>query len=198
MRWFIRIVKWLVGTTVILLVVSFFVSQMIVGRAKTFIVSTRDVGHVAFAIVPGASVLKSGKPSDILADRLTVAEQLYQGGKVDKILISGTPKSENYDEVGTMKQYLIRDGIPASAIVGDDQGIDTFATMKNAHDQFHVDDAVIVTQDFHLPRAVYLAREVGIKAVGVSATLQPYVKDAIFAAREWFANVKAVFQTATD
>lgn len=143
-------------------------------------------------IVPGASVLSSGQPSDVLEDRLLTAVELYKADKVKKFLVSGDHGQVNYNEVETMGQYLLNQGIPAEDIVLDHAGFDTFDTMVRAREVFQVDSAVVVTQEFHLPRAIYLGRAAGLNITGVIADQQTYVKIAYFVFREYFARVKAV------
>ncbi len=171
----------------------FFSAQLIVLKsAEGKIFSVVDSPGASVIIVPGASVLSSGKPSGILADRLSTAIDLYEAEKVKKFLLSGDHGQVNYNEVETMGQYLLDQGIPADDIVLDHAGFDTYDTMVRALEVFQVDSAVVVTQEFHLPRAIYLGRAVGLDITGVVADKQTYVKMSYFIFREYFARVKAV------
>ena len=151
-----------------------------------------DLPSASVVIVPGASVLSSGKPSSILADRLLTAIDLYRAGKVKKFLLSGDHGQVNYNEVEAMGQFLLDQGIPADDIVLDHAGFDTYDTMVRAREVFRVTSAVVVTQEFHLPRAIYLGRAVGLEITGIAADRQTYLKMNYFVFREYFARVKAV------
>lgn len=167
------------------------VAQAAVGAMANRIMSIDSVPTTYVVIVPGASVLPSGKPSDVLTDRLIMAHALYGAGKAQKIFLSGDGRLEEYNEVVAMHAYLADAGVPEDVLVDDPAGYDTFATMQHAAATFGEVPVVIATQTFHLPRAMYLAQNVGMDAYGVAAERQPYVKDDLFAARERFANVKA-------
>jgi len=188
-----RLVK-LILTIVVVAGAAFFSCQAIVlsfGRNIVAYPSER-IAHAPVVIVLGASVLPSGRPSDVLADRLTVAYQVYEAGLADKILVSGDNGQDGYDEVNVMRRYLLDEGVQPEDIFLDHAGFDTYDTVYRAQHVFGVTDAIIVTQDFHLPRALYLADAVGVRAQGVSSDLQPYVKQAWFSTRESLARVKAV------
>ncbi len=143
------------------------------------------------AIVLGAKVNADGNPSDVLADRLITAFELYQNGNVDKVLLSGDHGTESYDEVMAMRDFLLEYGVEPDDLFLDHAGFDTYDTMYRARFVFHVEDAIVVTQKFHLPRAVMTARILGIEATGVVADRQRYVKQLQFSARELLARIKA-------
>jgi len=150
-----------------------------------------DVPARQAAIVPGALVYRDGRPSDILADRLQTALELYRAGKVGKILASGDHGRVQYDEVNAMRRWLEARGVRSEDIFMDHAGFDTCDTMQRARRVFCVASAVVVTQDFHLPRAVYLARQAGIDAVGVKADRHRYRKEMQNTLRESVARVKS-------
>ena len=110
------------------------------------------------AIVPGALVQPNGKMSGMLGDRVRQAAGLWHAGKVEKILVSGDHHSWAYDEPDTMRKALVADGVPPQDVFEDHAGFDTWATMVRARGIFGVQDAVVVTQDFHMPRALFLSR----------------------------------------
>lgn len=143
-------------------------------------------------MVLGASVLRSGQPSDILADRLKVASEIYAAGLADKVLVSGDNGQDGYDEVNAMRKYLLAAGVASEDVFLDHAGFDTYDSVYRARHVFGVTNAIVVTQGYHLPRALYLADVVGIEVQGVTSDLQPYVKQAWFSARESLARVKAV------
>jgi SanA protein len=130
----------------------------------------------------------------MLADRLETGVELYRLGKVEKLLLSGDHGTVPYDEVNAMRTYVIERGVPPEDIFMDHSGFSTFDSMYRARDVFLVTDALVVTQDFHLPRAVYTARALGLEATGVSADRRPYRDTGRLAVREWLARCKAFLQ----
>lgn len=174
-----------------LVLALYIVAQSAVGTMRGRIVAIADTPVVDAVIVPGASVLPSGKPSDVLSDRLLTAIDIYTAKKATKILVSGDHGTRGYDEVNTMRVYLLDAGIPADDIFLDHAGFDTYDTMYRARTVYGIDTAIVATQTFHLPRALYIGNRLGIDAYGVAAERQQYVKDDVFAMRERFANVKA-------
>lgn len=158
-----------------------------------------DVPHAEVAIVPGALVKPNGKMSAMLADRVRQADALWRAGKVDRILVSGDHGSWVYDEPDTMRKALVADGVPGRVIFEDHAGFDTWATMVRARDIFDVRNAVVVTQGFHMPRALYLAHEAGINATGLTADLHQWgYQGEKSEVREIFSRVKAIADTTLD
>ncbi len=157
------------------------------------------VPHAQAALVLGAQVLPSGRPSDMLVDRVKAAEDLYRAGRVDKLLLSGDHSRVDYDEVGTMRRMMLADGIPAADIFTDHAGFDTWDSAQRAKRVFDVDSAVVVTQGFHMARALYEARHAGLKATGYLADRRDYGKVmARLRTREALARVKAFGDVLTD
>ncbi len=143
-------------------------------------------------LVFGAGLKDDGTPSDVLMDRLKVAAQLYEEGKAPDLILSGDNRFENYSEPDAMHDALVDLGVPEEALHEDFAGRRTYDTCVRAHQIWGVDSAILVTQEFHLPRALYTCKNVGIQSQGVSADLQPYVNARYFAFREWLATYKAV------
>ncbi len=129
----------------------------------------RVVPHADAVLIPGASVV-GGEPSAILAARADAAIALYRAGTVRRILITGDNASRTYDEVGPTLRYVIAAGIPPRDIFLDRYGFDTYSSMYRARRVFGARSLVIVTQDFHLPRSVFLARSMGIDASGLAVS----------------------------
>lgn len=175
--------------------VLFVVFQIWIVRSQAPDIFAVDAvfGDWQAVIVPGASVLRSGAPSDVLADRLLTALELYENGRAEKFLLSGDDGQDGYDEVSAMRDFLLDRGVPGEDIFLDHAGFDTYDTLYRAQAIFGVTSAIIVTQEFHLPRALFIADALGIKNVGVIADRQPYVKAFIFSLREWPARFKALF-----
>jgi SanA protein len=160
--------------------------------------SVADARHAEVAIVPGAFVQPDGSMSTMLADRVEQAAALWKAGKVGRILVSGDHHRWAYDEPDTMREALVRDGVPARDVFTDHAGFDTWATMVRARKVFDVRSAVVVTQGFHMPRALYLAQQAGLDASGLTADLHSYGKQGILSdAREILSRVKAVADVET-
>ncbi len=158
-----------------------------------------DVPHAQVAIVPGALVQANGKMSAMLADRVRQADALWKAGKVDRILVSGDHHTWAYDEPDTMRKALVADGVPGRVIFEDHAGFDTWATMVRARGIFGVKDAVVVTQGFHMPRALYLADAAGIDATGLTADLHQWgYQGRKSEVREVLSRVKAIADTTLD
>src|SRR6185295_7123131 len=158
-----------------------------------------DVPHAEVAIVPGALVQPNGKMSGMLADRVRQAEALWKAGKVDRILVSGDHGAWIYDEPDTMRKALVAAGVPGRVIFEDHAGFDTWATMVRAHNIFDVRDAVVVTQGFHMPRALYLAHEAGIDATGLTADQHHWgYQGRKSEVREVLSRVKAIADTTLN
>ena len=134
----------------------------------------------------------------MLADRVAQAVALWRAGKVDRILVSGDHGSWSYDEPDTMRKALLRAGVPARDIFTDHAGFDTWDTMVRARRVFGVTEAIVVTQGFHMARALYLGREAGLKVSGLTADLHSYgYQGKKSDVRELFARVKAVKDAIT-
>jgi SanA protein len=164
--------------------------------------STSEVAEVPpaqVAIVPGALVEPDGTMSSMLAARVRQAAALWRAGKVEKVLVSGDHGAWAYDEPGTMRRALIRAGVPARDVFEDHAGFDTWATMVRARGVFGVRDAVVVTQGFHMSRALFLADAAGIDASGLTADLRPWgLQGEKSEAREVLSRVKAIADVALD
>ena len=160
--------------------------------------SLRGVPHAQAALVLGAQVKPDGQPSPMLADRIAAAAALYRAHKVDKLLISGDHGQWRYDEVGTMRSALLRDGVRPQDLFTDHAGFDTWDSAQRARRVFGVRSVIVVTQDFHMARALYAARRAGLEASGFSADRRRY--GAVLARlrlREAFARVKVVADALT-
>ncbi len=125
------------------------------------------------AVILGAGV-RDGKPTPMLRDRLLTGIALYQNGSVKKLLVSGDHGTEEYDEVGIMKTFAVEHGVPDSDIFMDHAGFSTYETMYRAKVIFEARRIVVVTQTYHLYRALYDAERLGLEAMGVSADLKQY------------------------
>ncbi len=143
------------------------------------------------AIIFGAGINNEGVLSDILHDRMDVAIALYKTGNVQKLLLSGDNRFTNYDEPGAMMAYALAQGVAEEDIQPDYAGRRTYDTCYRAKYIFQVKKATLVTQQFHLPRALLNCRQLGIDAVGVSADLQSYWGGRWFTFREIPATIRS-------
>ncbi|HLD21821.1 MAG TPA: ElyC/SanA/YdcF family protein [Patescibacteria group bacterium] len=144
-------------------------------------------------IVFGAGIRPGGIPSDILEDRLDVAAKLYRENRIQKILVSGDNRTPDYDEPGAMYNYLVNtQQIPKEDIVRDYAGLRTYDTCIRAKEIWDVEEALLITQGFHLLRALFTCNALGVQSAGYSATQQEYQEDLLFKLREVLAIHNAV------
>ena len=181
-------------------------AAVIVGAANAVVVFggrgwTRDPAAAPpaeAALVLGAQVQANGTPSAVLEDRVRAAAALYRDRRVAKVLVSGDHGTVGYDEVGTMRRALLGLGVPARDIFEDHAGFDTWDSMVRAKQVFEVRTAIVVTQRFHLARALWLARRAGLRASGLAADARSYGSvTRMLQAREVVARVKAVGDVVT-
>ena len=143
------------------------------------IVDIADAPHAPVGIVFGAGLRRDGRPTPVLYDRVAAAAQLFSDGKVDLLLLSGYETLEGYSEPSAMREVAESLGVPSEAIMTDGLGTRTFTTCERAISAFGIKQALLITQDYHLPRALAICDGLGIDAVGVSADLRPYSPRAL-------------------
>jgi len=146
-------------------------------------------------LVLGAGVWNGGRPSPMLEDRLVRAIELYNMGVSNRLLMSGDHGRKDYDEVNVMKRFAVDRGIPSSHVFMDHAGFSTYESIYRARDVFKVKKAIIVTQEYHLYRALYIAKKLGLEAYGVAADRREYYGQASRELREVLARVKDFFST---
>lgn len=146
------------------------INAYMISYVSDYILTTQELNSGEFdcVLVLGAG-LWDGEPSPMLKERLDFGLQVYNTGCTDRMLMSGDHGRESYDEVNAMKDYAIESGVPANNIFMDHAGFSTYESMYRARDVFNVEKLVIVTQKYHLYRAVYDARKLGLDAYGVAA-----------------------------
>jgi len=172
----LRIVFW-TGIAAILLIVG---ARIYTGLyAKSRIVSAELTPPLRVAIVFGAGLQRDGSPSPVLRDRVETAANLYFAGKVEKLLFSGDNRFVDYNEPGAMRAFAIDLGVPEDAIVLDYAGRRTYDTCYRAKYIFNLNEAILVTQSYHLPRALFTCDGIGLKSVGVSADQRTYSKSSL-------------------
>jgi SanA protein len=173
-----------------------FVWQALIDRYYTpriFDVSTAPKKTIA--IVYGAAIYRNGRLSAVLRDRMETAIQLFESGKVDRLLLSGDSRPTGYSEPLAMFHYAVQRGVPEEAIEIDHAGFRTYDTCYRARWEFDVDQATLVTQGFHLPRALYTCDRLGIDAVGVGADQRQYRGERWFEVRETAATLVALWDS---
>lgn len=180
----------LIGLSLLLLALLFLPRAVTELFAQSRIKSPEEVDPAPVAIVFGAGLRRDGQPTIVLRDRVAMAAQLYFAGKVQKLLMSGDNRFVDYNEPQAMRQYAWSLGVPDEDIVLDFAGRSTYETCYRAKAIFGVDEAILVTQRFHLPRALYTCHVLGLKAVGVVADWHPYRRSAI-----WFWQMRELFAT---
>ncbi len=185
-------------TAALIVLFSFFllgaaaatVNLYVFWTGKKYVIAPEQLHGAQAAIVLGAYVSPDGRLCDILKDRMDTAVELYRGGKVQKLLLTGDHGRRSYDEVNHMRRYAEFRGVPVEDIFLDHAGFNTYDSIYRAKSIFRVNSAVVVTQDFHLPRALFIARSLGLNAVGVTADKHRYVGVEQYYLREIPARAK--------
>ncbi len=189
------ILRILIIIIILLGIMTLAINLYMINYSKDYILTEDNLSskNVDCITVLGASVKSNGTPSKMLEDRLNEGVILYNIGVSNRIIMSGDHKSDNYDEVNTMKNYAIEKGIPSSSIFMDHAGLNTYDSMYRLENVFEVNTTIIVTQDYHLYRAIYIARELGIDAYGVASNPREYSGQFYRDMREVLARVKDYF-----
>ena len=150
-------------------------------------------------LVLGCGVDAQGRPKPMLHDRMAVAVDLYEKGWADRLLLSGDNSGPAYNEVGAMETFALDRGVPAEALLLDNEGFNTDASIRRAKEVFGMEQVVIITQEYHLFRALFLAESYGLEACGVSATLRDYgPKQLQWSCREVLARDKDFVRMVFD
>ena len=176
----------------ILFITIFVINAYVKNLVKDRIISAEEAVslNADCIIVLGAGVRADGTPSPMLQDRLLQGIALYNMGVSDRLLMSGDNTKKGYDEVNTMKQYAIRKGIISEDIFMDHAGISTYDSIYRAKEIFQAEKLIIVTQEYHLYRALYISDSLGVEAYGVSAAPTIYAGQKLREAREIIARTK--------
>lgn len=155
-------------------VYGFFLYTQSVYKGSIFTENTIEPGRYPIAIVFGAGVWHGNEPSPVLYDRLSAAANLYKSGRVRKLLLTGDNRFIHYNEPEVMRKTAIKLGVPDKDLVLDYAGRRSYDSCYRAAHIFNIQNAVLVSQRFHLPRALYLSKAFGIEAVGLAADFQRY------------------------
>ncbi|CAL67153.1 SanA/YdcF family protein [Christiangramia forsetii] len=194
-----RRLKKIILASVIGLVLVIFVIlgiEAIFQRQTTGLIYTNmsNVPPAKTVIILGASVHADGKLSPILQDRVDTAIRLYKNDKVSNFLVTGDHRSDDYNEVAAMVGYLEEKGIDKKLIISDHAGLDTYDSMYRAGKLFEVENAIVVTQKFHLPRTLFIAKNLGLDYRGFAADQRAYQTEYRLKQREKLANLKALWE----
>lgn len=165
------------------------------GKRLLTVEEAAEVSDVDCILVLGCLVRSNGTPSNMLEDRLERGIELYESGAAPKLLMSGDHGRVDYNEVETMKQYAVEAGVPSSDVFMDHAGFSTYDSVYRAKEIFEADKVIIVSQEYHLYRALYLAEKLGLEAYGVAAKGDDYGGQTYRELREILARVKD-FMTA--
>jgi SanA protein len=190
-----RLIIGLIIIAIITIASPILINIYIVAYSKKYILTQEQaIGtHPDCILVLGAQVFDDNTLSHMLEDRVLGAIELYNLKVSTKILLSGDHGRKTYDEVNAMKNYTLNKGVPPENIFLDHAGLSTYESMYRARDVFNVKKVIIVTQGFHLSRAVYLARSLGLDAYGVASDPRSYATMPQNKFREFFARVKGFF-----
>ncbi len=190
-KFFIRIIL----TSTLLCAIGLFTPKLIFSLfAEPRILAINEVSQTKVAIVFGAGLLRDGSAGPVLADRVQTAVNLYQQGKVEKLLMSGDNRFVEYNEPEAMRQYALERGVPDEDIVLDYAGRRTYDTCYRAKYIFQVNTAILVTQEFHMARALVLCNWFDVESVGVESNNRYFLKRhrAYWHFRELFATFQAM------
>lgn len=197
LRGWLRLRRWrLVAGFVLLVVLATVPTVWERSVADPYLRDAATVPNVPVALVFGARIVDD-RPTAFLASRLDAAVSLYARRKVEAILVSGNDNGRGYDEPDVMRDYLVAHGVPADRVIADHAGFDTWDTCVRAHSVYGINEAILVTQAFHVARAVALCRANGVDgygvgldsaSVGINSTVYGYF-------REYFAASKAMWDS---
>jgi len=174
------------------IILPFIISGYVKLSTKSMIANSDNLiaGEYDCILVLGAGVWSGGRPSHMLSDRLDVAIDAYNAGAAPKLLMSGDHGRREYDEVNVMKDYALGEGVPSEDVFMDHAGFSTYESIYRARDVFMAKRVLIVTQEYHLYRALYVARSLGLEAEGIAADLRPYRGQLRYDLREVLARCK--------
>lgn len=158
---------------------------------RTWIVPSDQLAHAPYALVLGANIQPDGTPSDALLDRVATGVQLYQDEKVDYVILSGDDGARRQNEVAVMHALTRESGVPEDRIIDDPHGYRTYESCKRTAERQGLTRVIVVTQAFHLPRALYLCRAFGLEAEGVKADRRTYAEIRRYTLRDYAASIKA-------
>ncbi len=198
MKWFLRILFSLLGVALVGVLITAVINRYV--HSQTDAKIQKSLTEIAVeepprvAIVYGARVFPDGRLTNSLYDRVLTGVELYRAGRVKKLLMTGDRQSDAYDEPAAMKKMAIELGVAESDIVLDNDGKRTFDSCYRAREIFEVKKAILVTQDYHQPRALYLCNSLGVESIGITANRRTYDREDYYHLREFFSVAGAWFE----
>jgi SanA protein len=187
----VKILAFMALASLAVALAAFGIVSVIQSRYESLITEVGAAPERPVAIVFGAGIRTGGRLSPILKDRMDTAIALYDAGKVRKLLVSGDNSTLSYNEPGAMYDYAVMQGVPPNDVVRDYAGRRTYDTCYRAGHIFGVSEAILVTQRFHLPRAIFTCGNLGVAAVGVAADRRPYRANSYYRLRDAVATLRA-------
>lgn len=195
LKYFKRLIifSFVIGLCAIIIAVS--INLRVIQASSEYIISAEKASSIKAdcILVLGAGVLGNSRPSNMLEDRLLQSIALYKAGSSNRLLMSGDHGQDNYNEVKVMKNFAIAAGVPSENIFMDHAGFSTYESMYRAKSIFKAKKIIVVTQQYHLYRAVYIARKLGMDAYGVASDQRDYAGQSYRDAREVLARIKDFF-----
>lgn len=192
----VRICKRVILLIFCFLIFLFFIVLRVQTKYTDKITDGSNLVPPNMAMIFGAGLKAKGQPGDVLEDRIKTAIRLYRDGRVGKFVMSGD-NSANHDEVQAMNNYALLSGLPAETIITDDFGVSTFESCRRVKTVFGLNKIILITQKYHLRRALYICNELGIDAVGVPAEDRGYKDQWKYSLREMAASGQAWWQVKT-
>ncbi len=194
-----RILIACISAVIAILILFLSVNLYVTGTARDNIITAEQAvqnGDYDCILVLGAGLRQDGTPSDMLRDRLLTGIDLLGAGASERLMLSGDNSGEEYNEVGAMAVFCTDSGVDSSNIVLDNSGFSTYESIYNAVNSYGYQKILIVTQEYHLYRALYIADSMGIEADGVAADRNSYRGQLMRDAREVVARFKDFFKAA--
>ncbi|MCM1363776.1 MAG: YdcF family protein [Faecalibacterium sp.] len=177
------------------------VNFYIIGSAKSKIMTaeeTAQLGDIDCVLVLGCGVKADGTPSHMLYERLKTGADVFEKSNSKTLLLTGDNSGERYNELAVMKSESIKNGVDEADMTIDDFGFSTYESLYNAKTKYNVKRIIIITQSYHMPRALYIAKTLGIEAYGVNAWLPLYPAQVIWSTREVLARNKDFLKCIAD
>ena len=195
MKWFLRILLSFLGIALIgvltVAVINRCVYSQTGDKIQKSMTEIRTEEPPRVAIVFGARVFPDGRLTNSLYDRVLTAVELYRAGRVKKLLMTGDRQNDSYDEPAAMKKMAIELGVAESDIFVDNDGKRTYDSCYRAKEIFEIRKAILVTQDYHQPRALYLCNSLGVESIGITANRRTYDREDYYHLREFFSVASA-------
>ena len=191
-RFFFLVMSVFFITLILITILNFYYFFKLSPDIKNFY-ETENLEHRQIALIFGAGINPDKSPSKMLKDRLEVGYTLLKKGIVSQLLVSGDNRIENYNEPQAMKDYLLQKGVPDNKIIEDFAGRKTYDSCYRTKYIFGQNKIYVITQDFHINRAVFLCKSLGLDTIGITADLQNYDGVLLNRIRDYFSMIQAIW-----